>query len=758
MAKKAILVNLRDTHPPLGLAQMASYYKAYSRLKNFEFEIQTNKEWASAKHVAKKTRGADLVGISTFSQEYGKVIEVVNEIRKHSEVPIILGGYHITALPETLPRGADLAVIGEGEQTFLEILDLYDEYGFDKAKLTEIKGMAYHGDSGVMLTEPRPLIDPLDKIPFPDRDLMPQFFLGKRRRFNEVGLGYFIGAHMLTSRGCPYRCVFCASSKLMGRTRFFSAEYVASEMKHLIQKYNIECIDIMDDCAITNQPRLQRLADIMHREGLNKQIKLGLAGRANLMNDKMCELLRTMNVVQIYFGIESGSEKVLCYLKKGSVTIEQNREAIKLCRKYGMNVGATIMIGSPGETAEDIRQTMNFIKEHDLSAWTTTTLTVPLPGSELWEYARSKGMVSDSMDWNKLRLEPLSPNALSFDNKISVSDTLTIQELYTLTKEFLRDNENSMLRQFDIRLAPQYIAAYLADFFRRPGEFSRKARRRVILLLRSWHRSRAKILKRQQEREFGLFLEGNELPYLDYQYHIGRYVFASQFVAGKSVLDVACGTGYGSGYLARRGVRWVVGSDVSPEAISYAVRYYKDEKTEFVPADATRLPFVNNSFDCVVSFETIEHIKEYEKFLSECRRVLKEGGSFICSTPNREATPPILKKPLWQCHVKEFYLAEFHHLLSTYFRQVQVFGQDYLSRPTKIMWQSRGIARSMFNFIPKGRVVADLLSRLIFRRQHHAVRFSMGDMDTMVLREGEVLPLRDNFTPRNIVIVAKDGK
>ena len=427
-----------------------------------------------------------MVGISACSQEYAKVIEVVKEIRKHSDIPIILGGYHITALPETLPPAIDLAVIGEGEQTFLEILESYSENGLDKAKLAAIKGIAYHGDSGVVLTEPRPLIDPLDKIPFPDRDLLPRFFSGTRRRFYELGAGYFIGAHMLTSRGCPYRCVFCASSKLLGRTRFFSAEYVTSEMNHLIQKYNIECIEIMDDCFALNRPRLRRLVDIICREGINKQVKFGLAGRANLMDDEMSQLLARMNVVRVYMGIESGSEKVLRYLKAGSVTVEQNKKAIKLCRQYGMNVAATIMIGSPGETAEDIVQTMNFIKEQDLPAWTTTTLTVPLPGSELWEYAKSKGIVSNFMDWNKLRLEGLSPKASSFDNKICVSDTLRTQDLWTLTKEFLQDNEDGCLRQFNIQLSPKYLIAYIVDFFNRPSEFTRKARRRVVLYLKNW--------------------------------------------------------------------------------------------------------------------------------------------------------------------------------------------------------------------------------------------------------------------------------
>jgi len=170
------------------------------------------------------------------------------------------------------------------------------------------------------------------------------------------------------------------------------------------------------------------------------------------------------------------------------------------------------------------------------------------------------------------------------------------------------------------------------------------------------------------------------------------------------------------------------------------------------------LPFASGSFDCVVSFETIEHIREYKKFLSECRKVLRKGGTFICSTPNRAATPPMLKKPLWECHVKEFYLDEFHRILDSYFTDIHVFGQDYLSKPAKITWQLRGMARSMFNLIPRGKVMADFLSKLIFRRQHHAVRFSIGDVGKVILQEGEVLPLRYGFIPRNIVVVAKGGK
>jgi len=261
--------------------------------------------------------------------------------------------------------------------------------------------------------------------------------------------------------------------------------------------------------------------------------------------------------------------------------------------------------------------------------------------------------------------------------------------------------------------------------------------------------------KGRLKQEWGSWLEGSEITYLDSQYHIGRYVFASQFVVGKYVLDIACGVGYGSSYLAKKGASRVIGYDKSLEAISNATKYYGGGKTEFISGDAAMLPFVDNSFNCVVSLETIEHIKEYKKFLSECKRVLKGDGSFICSTPNRNATSPILNKPLSWCHTQEFCLEELHQLLLDYFGEVQVFGQDYFSSMTKIVWQLRGTAKGMLNLIPKGGTFAEWMSKIIFRQQHQLVRFSVGEMDTVLLREGKILPYNDGLIPQNLVMVAK---
>lgn len=157
------------------------------------------------------------------------------------------------------------------------------------------------------------------------------------------------------------------------------------------------------------------------------------------------------------------------------------------------------------------------------------------------------------------------------------------------------------------------------------------------------------------------------------QTHIGRYVFAAQFVTDKTVLDLACGTGYGSHYLAGQGAENTIGSDISFDAINYARKTYNAANLQFVLADATKMPFNGDSFDVITSFETIEHIKLYNLYLSECRRVLKKDGLFLCSTPNKKVTA--VYYPPNQYHVEEFYPIDFLDMLQSFFGEVHLFGQ-----------------------------------------------------------------------------------
>ncbi|MFX0142282.1 MAG: class I SAM-dependent methyltransferase [Candidatus Hodarchaeota archaeon] len=153
------------------------------------------------------------------------------------------------------------------------------------------------------------------------------------------------------------------------------------------------------------------------------------------------------------------------------------------------------------------------------------------------------------------------------------------------------------------------------------------------------------------------------------QQHVMRYVFAAKFVENKYVLDAACGVGYGSSYLTRKGAKEVVGFDLSTEAIKNAKNHYNRSQLHLLIGDVTYIPLLKNCLNVVISFETIEHINNYEKFLKEIVRILKIDGTCVISTPNIKYT----FHPYY--HVKEFEADEFFQLLRKNFIEIYQFGQ-----------------------------------------------------------------------------------
>lgn len=168
-----------------------------------------------------------------------------------------------------------------------------------------------------------------------------------------------------------------------------------------------------------------------------------------------------------------------------------------------------------------------------------------------------------------------------------------------------------------------------------------------------------------------------DFPGETFEAHLDVYRFASQFVAEKTVLDVGCGTGYGSYYLAQERATKLNGIDYSEEAIRYARSHYKHPNVEFQQMDAQSLGFRNGSFDVVFSSENLEHLLDPEKNIQEIRRVLKTRGILILGTPNKEVTSPGMEKCPNPFHIKEFYFSELRDLLLRYFSQVHIFENSY---------------------------------------------------------------------------------
>lgn len=251
------------------------------------------------------------------------------------------------------------------------------------------------------------------------------------------------------------------------------------------------------------------------------------------------------------------------------------------------------------------------------------------------------------------------------------------------------------------------------------------------------------------------FNPSEPFSYATLQSHIQRYNFASSFVGGGKVLDIACGSGFGTSFLKTSGADYVLGGDISPEAIKCSKENYKDNKTEFLFLDGTRLPFRNSSLDVVVSFETLEHIPEYELFISELHRILKKGGKLVLSTPNKEVFSPGFKQPLRAHHTKEFKANELKSLLLNHrFTEVETLGQLYANRISQLRW----LLSFLLPSFPGGKFLAKLAMILSKDSRLLPADKSIGkSRDVSFDSKYEVSTWHDSFfsTPAILIITAK---
>lgn len=434
-----IQANLRKQGAPsLGVGYLASYLR--KKMDDVDVAIfETIPKDLGAIEKLSPTA----VGVSVLTQQYPYTLPFLRELKERMDVPVIMGGSHITAVPDLLPESCDIGVLGEGEETLHQILV---REAFTPEKLAEVEGVAYRDGGRVVTTSLRPLIEEIDEIPPPARDLMDMDHFLKGQ--NVFGPYIGRGSHMFTSRGCPYRCPFCFSSKFWRSTiRNHSPGYVVRELAYLVRHYDAKLVHFYDDLFTANKKRMRRIAELVEEEGLNREAKLGVVGRCDLFDDETCELLKRMNAVHVTFGFESGCQKTLDFLKNGRLTTERIRNAVRLCRKYGFTVDGSFIIGSPGETEEEMLETLEFIKSLKLDKFAFATAT-PYPGTRFWEIMQGRGRIDTDIDWRKLNT--LNREMLEdVDNQFLMIDSISKERFLEVWDMF--EKERRKLWTYDWR-------------------------------------------------------------------------------------------------------------------------------------------------------------------------------------------------------------------------------------------------------------------------------------------------------------------
>jgi len=334
----------------------------------------------------------DIIGISSITENYSIAISWGEKIRRELNVPVIVGGVHITLLPHSMKKCFDVAVIGEGELTAVDLLSsIIRHNGVNFDELKSIPGLFYYHKEEPVFTGQRDFIQNLDDLPHLKRDKLP-FWRARE------------DAHIITSRGCPYKCNFCSSTKLFPEYRSNSVEYIVEEIEVLIKNYGIRHITIFDDLLVANRKKFSAVVQKIEEKGLNRTCAYNILLRSNIVDDELCVLLKKLNTFGVAIGIESFSDNVLKYYNKTGVTSEINQKAIDLLNNYGIPVSCCFIFGAPVETREDLITTLSGIYNNlrlnkiENVYW---GLLKPYPGTEIWNWAEKNGIVTGDTNWDR---------------------------------------------------------------------------------------------------------------------------------------------------------------------------------------------------------------------------------------------------------------------------------------------------------------------------------------------------------------------
>lgn len=357
---------------PLNLGYLASFLED----RGFEVSIIDQLAGQNVENEIKKFK-PDAVGITGVTPVIPEAYKIADWAKSEGYLTI-LGGVHVSIMPEEGLKHADIVVVGEGENALLEIMQGKHKKGIVKGEL----------------------IRNIDEIPSPARHLMQaDFYIHTKDRLPRTYLGFVSpnmrAAALFTSRGCPWNCTFCHNTWRGTPFRYNSPERVISEIKDLINNYKVEAIFFIEDNLFANLDRLKKICNLIIENDL--KFIWGANARVNNINPEILDLAKSAGCRQITFGFESGSQKVLDILNK-KTNVEQNKRAVEMCRAAGLAPLGTFMIGTPYETREDIKKTRDFIRKNKLDN-IGVCITTAFPGTEIWNWCEKNNRIPKNINW-----------------------------------------------------------------------------------------------------------------------------------------------------------------------------------------------------------------------------------------------------------------------------------------------------------------------------------------------------------------------
>ena len=366
---------------PIGLLSLASFLESKGIKVGF---LDANaQQWPQQRVVDFVNNTAPkTVGISVNIFSFLQAIRYTEEIKRISkDITVVWGGPQPTIDPELcLERSkVDFIVIGEGELTLFESLECI----LGKESFRDIKGIAYRQDNGIKINLPRERIGDLDSLPLPAYHRLPnlRYYKSRARKIPFMGI--------MTSRGCPFNCIYCSKAVFKNRITMRSPKNIITEIDLLVNKYHIKQIDILDDNFTTNKRRVEQLCELLISRNYKICINLQSGIRADNVDEALIRKLKTAGVFKVGLGVETGNQAIASEIGR-ELDLDKVLVASRLARKYGMIVIGFFMIGLPGDNEQTLQETIDFaIKMNPHMA--NFTMTIPFYGTELYRLIEREG-------------------------------------------------------------------------------------------------------------------------------------------------------------------------------------------------------------------------------------------------------------------------------------------------------------------------------------------------------------------------------
>jgi radical SAM superfamily enzyme YgiQ (UPF0313 family) len=369
----------------------------------------------------------NLVVVCTATESFMATKRFIKELKSRYICTVLVGGTHITALPETLPENC-YGFIGEGENGIVEIIDTFLTMSGDIRKVKGVVYRDYYNDGKLVINETDKLQD-MDSLPIPEPAIVP-YDMGK-------------GIMVVTSRGCVNKCIHCSETGIWKEYRELSADKLA----YILEKYYIETgikdYIFLDDLSISNKERLIKLRDILSKKNLIGKINIRkVSCNAELMDEDIIKILKELGIKLIGFGLESGSPNVLKRIKCNKLRIEDVENLVRISDKYNIRTGGSGVWGFIGETLEDMYISKKFILDLNRNTGFKSFeqyICQPLPGSILWGICLKKNVVSLDMDFETIQTQPrdLDDDSWLYINGDSVERKVFVEFMKNMNKELI---------------------------------------------------------------------------------------------------------------------------------------------------------------------------------------------------------------------------------------------------------------------------------------------------------------------------------